>query len=127
MEKKRFLAVYRRPVIRDWAFWWSIFWAFLTSYANVFPSSGARTSTGPLIIEVPLMILIGFFVLGWPVAAVRTLIRGLVHRVRRRRSASALESAPAAGPPQPRRPDLGASTWPIYPQHDSHPHNDSLR
>lgn len=131
MEKKRFLAVYQRPVIRDWAFWWSIFWAVFTPYANLFPSSGVRTSTGPLIIEVPLMILVGFFVLGWPVAAVRSLIRGLVHRARRPRRAPALESTarestPAFEQPPP-RPDPGSGAWPIYPHRDSPPRNDSLR
>ena len=76
-----------RPVLKDWAFWHGIGWALVTGISTIIEP--IKESTAPLWVDVPGVAVVTFFMIGWPVAGGRRIIRGLrARRARRRESCS---------------------------------------
>lgn len=72
------LGAYDRPVLRDWAFWWSIAWGLLFLYTTAYSSSPPIT-TAPRWIDSLFAGLLGFWLLGYPAALIRRGVRGFRH------------------------------------------------
>lgn len=67
------MLVFDRPVFRDWAFWHGIGWGLAMAVSTIVePIEGSTTPW----LDVPGMGVMTFFMIGWPVAGVRRLLRG---------------------------------------------------
>jgi hypothetical protein len=77
-EKNYRLGVFRRPVVKDWAFWHAAAWATALAVATfVDPIEG---STSPVWFDALGVGLTGFFLIGWPVAALRRAVQSVKSR-----------------------------------------------
>lgn len=95
-KRNAILGVYDRPILRDWTFWWSAFWVVFMLMIELFPSPTAQPTGMPKVVEIPLIIVIMFFLLGWSVAMIRRLVRAAINRSRRSRQLRSAPQAPSA-------------------------------
>lgn len=67
------MLVFDRPVFKDWAFWHGIGWGLAMAVSTIVePIEGSTTPW----LDVPGMGVMTFFMIGWPVAGARRLLRG---------------------------------------------------
>jgi hypothetical protein len=93
-ERQYRLGVFDRPVLKDWAFWHAIAWSVAVAVSTWLEP--IKNSTSSLWVDVPGVAATTFFVVGWPVAGVRRIIRMV--RARGQIRGKTLEIAP---PPMP--------------------------
>ena len=109
------MGVFDRPVLRDWAFWHGIGWSVAIGMSTLF--NPVEDSTTPVWVDAPGVAVLTFLMVGWPVAAVRRIVRELRRRMQRRGEtppvhssppppSSANRQPPASGAPAPDRPSL---------------------
>lgn len=82
MDEKRYrMGVFDRPILKDWAFWHAVGWSVVVGISTIFDPP--QDSTAPLWVDVSGVSAVTFFIVGWPVAGVRRLVRAVRNRNRR--------------------------------------------
>lgn len=81
------LGLYDAPILRDWLFYWTLFWAAFIGYAIAATSGDpGRQSTLPVWLDILFASLLGALILGIFPACLRRVLRTLVRYIVRSRS-----------------------------------------
>src|SRR4051812_11694850 len=82
--RNRVLWAFDRPLHRDWAWWVAIGLTAAIGISTIYDPTMRQGEPVPLPVDMLGNIAITFFLIGWPIAALRRLVRTVLHQMKRR-------------------------------------------